>query len=72
MHNNVQTWHDLGLSSGTDFKVAGIGDYNGDGTSDIFWRNNSDGHVGIWEMHNNVQTWHDLGLSSGVDHSFIV
>jgi hypothetical protein len=42
-------------------------DFNGDGTSDLFWRNNSSGHVGIWEMHNNVQTWHDLG-GSGVDH----
>jgi hypothetical protein len=50
-------------------EVAGIGDYNGDGTSDVFWRNDSNGHVGIWEMHNNVQTWHDLGLSSGADHS---
>jgi hypothetical protein len=42
-------------------------DFNADGTSDVFWRNNSTGHVGTWEMHNNVQTWHDLG-GSGVDH----
>jgi hypothetical protein len=41
-------------------------DFNTDGTSDVFWRNNSNGHVGTWEMHNNVQTWHDLGFS-GVD-----
>jgi glucose/arabinose dehydrogenase len=42
-------------------------DFSGDGTSDVFWRENSSGHVGIWEMHDNVQTWHDLG-GSGVDH----
>jgi hypothetical protein len=42
-------------------------DFNADGTSDVFWRNDSTGHVGTWEMHNNVQTWHDLG-GSGVDH----
>jgi hypothetical protein len=51
--------------------VAGIGDYNGDGTSDIFWRNDATGHTGFWEMHNNAATWRDLG-GSGVDHSFIV
>jgi hypothetical protein len=69
MHNNVQTWHDLG-GSGVDYKVAGVGDFNGDGTSDILWRNDASDHVGIWEMHNNVQTWHDLG-GSGVDHWII-
>jgi hypothetical protein len=46
--------------------VVGVGDFNGDGTSDVLWRNDSTGHVGIWEMHNNAQTWHDLG-GSGVD-----
>jgi hypothetical protein len=45
-------------------------DFNGDGTSDVLWRNNSSGHVGIWEMHNNVQTWRDLG-GSGVDHKVV-
>ena len=49
----------------------GTGDYNGDGTSDIFWRNDANGHTGIWEMHNNVPGWHDLGTSA-VDHLFVV
>jgi hypothetical protein len=70
MHNNVQTWHDLG-GSGTDHRIAAIGDFNGDATADLFWRNDSTGHVGIWEMHNNVQTWRDLGFSSGVDHKVV-
>jgi hypothetical protein len=47
--------------------VVGVGDFNGDGTSDILWRNDASGHVGIWEMHDGTQTWHDLG-GSGVDH----
>jgi Ca2+-binding RTX toxin-like protein len=42
-------------------------DFNADATSDVFWRNNSTGHVGTWEMRNNVPTWHDLG-GSGADY----
>jgi hypothetical protein len=42
-----------------------IGDFNGDHTSDILWRNDFSGHVGWWEMHNGTQTWHDLGSSGG-------
>src|SRR5712671_6854172 len=68
MLHTVQTWHDLGFSSGVDHKVAGIGDFNGDGTADLFWRNDSSDHLGICAIHNTVQTWRDLGFSSGVDH----
>jgi hypothetical protein len=42
-------------------------DFNGDGTSDVFWRNDANGHVGVWEMRDNKQAWLDLG-GSGVDH----
>jgi hypothetical protein len=42
-------------------------DFNADGISDVFWRNDATGHTGIWQMQNNVPTWHDLG-GSGVDH----
>jgi ELWxxDGT repeat protein len=42
-------------------------DFNIDGTSDVFWRNNATGHVGVWSMNNGVPTWQDLG-GSGVDH----
>jgi hypothetical protein len=45
-------------------------DFNADGMSDVFWRNNSNGHTGIWEMRNNVSTWRDLG-GSGVDHKVV-
>jgi hypothetical protein len=57
-------WPSAGRSS---VSTSNHSDYNGDGTSDLFWRNGTTGHVGIWEMHKNVPTWHDLG-SSGVDH----
>jgi acetoin utilization deacetylase AcuC-like enzyme len=50
--------------------VVGVGDFNADGTSDLLWRNDDTGHVGIWEMHNNEQSWHDLG-GSGIDHKVV-
>jgi peptidyl-Asp metalloendopeptidase len=34
----------------TDWQVAAIGDYNGDGYSDILWRNPLNGANSIWEM----------------------
>jgi hypothetical protein len=34
---------------GTAWKVAGVGDFNGDGRSDILWRND-DGTVAEWQM----------------------
>ena len=36
-------------TSGVDYKVVGIGDFNGDGSSDVFWRNDLTGNVGWWE-----------------------
>ena len=32
-----------------NWKVAGTGDFNGDGKSDIFWRNSSTGENAIWK-----------------------
>jgi hypothetical protein len=57
----------IGTIQNDELLNRAAGDFNADGTSDVFWRNDSSGHVGTWEMHNNVQTWHDLG-GSGVDH----
>src|ERR1700736_1883441 len=35
---------------GLDWKIAGIGDFNGDGKQNILWQNSSDGTVVAWLM----------------------
>ena len=61
--NGAANWH-----------VAGVGDYNGDGTGDIIWRDDA-GNIGEWVMSNGVRianinlgsnptTWHN------VDHHY--
>ena len=51
-------------TSSTSYQVAGVGDYYGNGTSDILWRDPTTGDVGIWQMTNGHDVWHDLGASS--------
>jgi hypothetical protein len=57
-------------SSSAAFVSSNHADFNGDGTSDVFWRNNSSGHVGIWDMDTFLPSWLDLG-GSGVDHKVV-
>jgi uncharacterized protein YjiK len=40
----------------TTWKNAGTGDFNGDGKSDILWRNSTTGNLAIWSMNGNTVT----------------
>lgn len=43
------------------WKMKGAGDYNGDGTTDIFWYNPSNGTTGVWFMEGvSVQQWQGM------------
>ena len=44
-------WGVIIMNAGnTDWTVAGVGDFNGDGKADILWRNTSTGMVTMWLM----------------------
>ena len=43
------TWQGSAVRPDASWSVAGVGDFNGDGKSDILWRNAS-GEVSVWSM----------------------
>lgn len=48
------------------FRVAGIDDFNGDGTTDVLWRQGVTGELGIWSMANGAPyAWHSFGVIPG-------
>ncbi len=58
--SRAPAWQLIDVGS-TTMQIAGIGDYNGDGTSEILWRKPHHRRRRIWTMSNGVDTWHDLG-----------
>ena len=60
-NDSQSRWTDLGIIPSA-FQVAKIGDFNGDGTSDILWHTNY-GDTAISTMLNNSQSqWTDMGM----------
>jgi hypothetical protein len=53
----------IGTIINDDFNRARTSDFNGDGTSDILWRNSSSGDTGYTDLHGG-NVWHGLGASS--------
>jgi len=47
------TYQSSGTATGNDWKIAGFGDFDGVGTSDILWRHNT-GSLAIWFMRDGV------------------
>jgi hypothetical protein len=46
---------DDGVSTvGLDWKIVGIGDFDGGGFSDIVWENANNGNFAIWKMRGTV------------------
>jgi FG-GAP-like repeat len=65
----LQGWHDVWTAS-TAYSVAGIGDFNGDGVSDILYRNSATGDTGFYQMFDAADSafenpgWDDIGATS--------
>ena len=54
----------MGSASGA-WQCAGIGNYYGDGTSGVLWRNTNTGEVDIWQISNGQYAGgHSLGALS--------
>ncbi len=54
LSGNAITLDNVAINSGWQF--AGIGDFNGDGTSDILWRNTTTGDNLIWKINPSTMT----------------
>ena len=46
-----------------EWQLAGVGDFNGDGTDDIAWSNTDTGLTGYWQINDKVlTTWANLAV----------
>jgi hypothetical protein len=59
MDGGTPSWVGLGTVA-LSWDIVGTGDFNGDGTDDILWRNTS-GALGMYDMDNGNPTWVGLG-----------
>ena len=49
-----------------DWAIAGVGDYDGDGRSDLLWRQGSTGAVYLWRFTSpSTMAGQDIGLVGG-------
>jgi serralysin len=53
----------------TDWKIAGTADFNGDGKSDILWRNDN-GSVALWQMNGATMVSSSATSTPSVDNSW--
>jgi ELWxxDGT repeat protein len=62
--NTHSPWHQIG-GSDTHYSVAGVGDFYGNGTSDILFRNNATGDIWFEAMSAGAfNGWHQVGGSN--------
>lgn len=58
-----QSWSSIGVADPTAWDVAGVGDFNGDGTDDLLLCNFVSGLIGTWTINNGAyQSWSSIGV----------
>ena len=48
--NTLRSSHPIPSVTDTNYKIVGIGDFNGDGKDDLVWRHDTLGYDAIWLM----------------------
>ena len=62
---SVASWTQLPTTSGLN--IAGTGDFNGDGKTDILLQNQNSTLAGIWGMNGtSVASWNQLPTTNGL------
>ena len=51
--------------------INGVGDFDGDGKSDILWRNTTTGDVGLWEL-NGASIALATNIANGVASNWVI
>jgi probable HAF family extracellular repeat protein len=46
-----------GAVSDLNWKIVGVGDFNGDGKPDILWQHQQSGNIAVWFMNGTTMTW---------------
>jgi autotransporter-associated beta strand protein len=59
------------VSPALNWMIVGVGDFNGDGTSDVLWRNTVTGDTGAWMMHNAAIQNFTLFANVGLDWNIV-
>jgi enoyl-CoA hydratase/carnithine racemase len=54
MNGSALTYHGAAVNVAANWQVVQIGDFNGDGSSDILWRDSGTGALSEWLMTGNV------------------
>lgn len=58
----MSSWTNLGTAA-SGWEFAGVGDFNGDGTDDIAWRNSSGGLTGYWQINSlAISSWQNIAV----------
>ena len=61
----LSSWSILSAVNPSEWTLAGVADFNGDGTDDIAWCNTETGLAGYWQINDKqLTTWANIAIVS--------